>query len=113
LDISVFQGAQLIEVRLLWSVDYFRFEPDGLVGVEGRWLLRAPDSRVVERTRYALAGDAAVLMQVITQHVTGTEVAPPESFTLVFDDGTTLTVFDDSDRYESFSIHVGSRSIYV
>jgi hypothetical protein len=38
----------------------------------------------------------------------------PRSFTLFFDNGLALTVFDDSEQYESFSINVdGEPPLYV
>ena len=43
--------------------------------------------------------------------VSGCRTDPPDSFTLQFSSGGTLTVFDDSPRYESFSIQPGD--IYV
>jgi len=43
--------------------------------------------------------------------VVGFRIHPPESFTLQFSSGYTLTVFDDSHQYESFSIQPGD--IYI
>lgn len=41
-------------------------------------------------------------------------IDPPRSFTLFFDNGLALTIFDDSEQYESFSVTVdGQPSVYV
>lgn len=40
---------------------------------------------------------------LLTLTVVSFHLEPPESFTLIFDDGQQLRVFDNSDRYESFS----------
>jgi hypothetical protein len=48
--------------------------------------------------------------RLIDVRVARFSIDPPRSFTLVFDKGLALTVFDDSEQYESFSIKVaGSR----
>ncbi len=42
------------------------------------------------------------------------EIDSPRSFTLVFDPGYRLTIFDDSEQYESFEVHIdGTPGIYV
>ena len=118
LDLSVFQGSRLTQMRILdTGMVYFDFgelEPRGEIGVEGRWIVQAPDGCIVERTRDAsvtenpkgdIRGSAAPLLRVVGRVVTAWRVDPPTSFTLVFDDGSTLTVFDDSDRLESFCIY--------
>jgi hypothetical protein len=118
LDLSVFQGAKLTQLRILaGGMVYFEFDdlaPQGEIGVEGRWLIQAADGRRVESTREGeviespagdLRGGAALLLRVVGRVVTAWRVEPPTSFTLVLDDGSTLTVFDDSDRLESFCIY--------
>ncbi len=46
--------------------------------------------------------------------IVGAEIDPPRSFTLAFQNGQRLTVFDDSPQFESFSVHIDDRpSLYV
>jgi hypothetical protein len=45
--------------------------------------------------------------RLLGKRVTGHDLNAPESFKLHFENGLALTVFDDSDRYESFSIQPG------
>ena len=51
---------------------------------------------------------------IIDVPITAFEVDPPRSFTIVFQDGQRLSVFDDNPRYEAFSIHLdGQQPMYV
>jgi hypothetical protein len=101
----------LYQVRFLFGIDYFEFEPEGSIGVESRWVLRTAEGDGVESTRESLSGDIGLLRRVLGRRVTTSSVDPPTSFTLMFDDGTTFTVFDDSEEFESFCIHPGD--IYI
>jgi hypothetical protein len=61
LDLSRFHGRELFQIRVLFGIDYFECEPEGIIGVEGRWILRTPDGTVTESRRGDLSGDASVL----------------------------------------------------
>ena len=58
--------------------------------------------------------DSYRLHRILDLPVVRFEIDAPRSFTLVFDPGYRLTVFDDAEQYESFSVHIdGMPSIYV
>jgi hypothetical protein len=42
------------------------------------------------------------------------EIDPPKAFSIFFENGWTLTIFDDSPQYEAFAVHVDGRaSVYI
>ena len=82
--------------------DFDDFDPPGEIGVEGRWLIQTPEGGIIEGTRGALQGDVAHLLHVVGHRVGAWRINPPTSRTLDFDDGSTLTVFDDFEQLESF-----------
>ena len=93
----------------------FHFHPEGCIAVEGKWELRdssgglldasleddmLPDSRECFRVH-------KILGKTVRQFT----INAPLSFSLYFDSGHVLTIFDDSKEYESFSIQPGD--IYI
>ena len=89
LDLSPFIGATLIQLCLGEFQIQFRFHPECCgISVEG----------------YRLH-------VILGKTVEGYAVNPPRSFSLRFETGHLLTVFDGSEQYESFSISPGG--IYV
>jgi hypothetical protein len=113
LDLAAFQGSSLETISLGAFIIYFRFaaeQPTG-IGVEGDWELVAPDGTVVDRQMEPSKRDAYRIHVLLNRTVVGTEVAAPDSFSLQFDNGFTLRIFDHSTQYESFSIQPGD--VYV
>jgi hypothetical protein len=54
------------------------------------------------------------LHTIIDVPIVGYELDPPRSFTILFESGHRLTVFDHTPQYEAFSIQIdGQPSIYV
>ena len=108
LDLSVFRGAALIQVALGEFQVQFHFQPDGYIGVEGHWELRDASGALVDQAVPNAEREAYRVHTLLGHTVTATQVDPPRSFTLTFHDGKTLTVFDDSEQYESFCIQPGN-----
>jgi hypothetical protein len=117
LDLAMFVGARLDQLRVGgWDLQ-FAFTPraqDGaspFLQVEGRWELRSSNGELLDcgspGAESNIARKPLELNQLLSREVCGAEVHAPESFTLFFDSGLTLHVFDSSDRYESFSIQPG------
>jgi hypothetical protein len=111
LGLSQFEGAVLIQLCIGEFQLQFHFHPVGSISVEGKWELRNSAGLLIDGAEreapYSQRGvfHAHVLLgrSVHAQSVDG-----PRSFSLQFDSGHTLTVFDDSDKYESFSIQPGN-----
>ena len=68
------------------------------------WELRNAEGELYDWAMEYEQQDVSRIHQLLTQHVTGISLHPPESLSLTFTDGSVLTVFDDSDQYESFTV---------
>ncbi len=77
------------------------------ISVEGGWELRDASGELTARGERGVGGAAHVLHHLIGGSVAETNVDPPNSFTLQFDDGHELRILDDSDSQESFAIQPG------
>lgn len=122
LDLAMFVATRLnriglakFQLQLYFGKDAAPFDPGVYLSVEGYWELWSADGELVDhgpngaRTGTEPVTQAAFRAHaLVSQMVIGFELASPESFTLVFDDGQRLRVFDDSDRYESVSIQPGN-----
>lgn len=108
LDLRPFQGDHLMQVCIGSHDLQFRFGAGGVISAWGRWELRDAAGTLLDQ---AVEDPAArecyrihvLLMAVVVRY----RIDPPRAFTLFFDNGTTPTVFDDSDRCESCSTEPG------
>jgi hypothetical protein len=108
LDLRPFLGDHLAQLALGPNDLQLRFGAGGVISVEGRWELRDAAGTLLDQ---AVEGPAVRecyrLHRLLMATVTGTRTDPPRSFTLVFDNGMTFTVYDDDDNYETCSIQPG------
>jgi hypothetical protein len=84
-----------------------------VVTVEGYWEMRDDQSAVVDKATESGDREAYKIHRLLTHAVKDTKVNPPESFTLTFDNGWTLTFADDSSGYESCHIYIGDGAIHI
>ena len=84
------------------------------LSVEGKWHLTDRGGAVLDRSVDPPSSrDTYRLHRLLFGRVAATSINAPQSFSLVFENGDTLTVFDDTPAYESFSLTVRGRSTYV
>jgi Family of unknown function (DUF6188) len=108
LDLSRFQGAELIQVSIGCNELQLHFEPQSRITIERHWELRDHAGTVIDQAQDGnLSRESYKIHRILGQVVVEHAVTAPESFTLTFDNGMSITVFDDSDRYESFNIQPG------
>jgi len=107
LDLSRFHGSSLVQIAIGEFQVQFHFEDDASIGVEGRWELFDAAGSLLDQAMENSERDWYRVHGLLGHQVVGSEVEPPTSFTLVFDDGQRLKVYDDSGPYESFSIQPG------
>lgn len=107
--LEMFRGTTLTEIGVGRHILQFRFDGgrQPLLAVEGDWELLDPGGRILDRDVDPTVRDAYRVHVILSQAVVGYEVSPPESFSLHFDSGHRLRVFDRSQEYESFSIQPG------
>jgi hypothetical protein len=114
LPLKPFVGLEFNQVALGRYQTQFHCAGAGSIDVEGRWELRTAAGEIVDAQVDHSKRDAYRLHPIIDIPITAFELDPPRSFTIVFEDGQRLSVFDDDPRYEAFSIHLdGQPSVYV
>lgn len=114
LPLEVFVGREFNQICLGRFQIQFHASGTGSIFVEGRWELRDREGELVDEDREHSKRDAFRVHPILDVPVVRTDIDPPHSFALVFENGWTLSIFDDSPQYESFSIHLqGQPSLYV
>ena len=113
LDLLPLVGSRIINVGLGLYNTQFSFEIEALdyggVNAEGRWeVIDALGAQVGGRSRH----DDSLLANTPWEAVLGASVvafalAAPMSFDLALSSGILLRFYDDSDTYESMTIHPG------
>src|SRR5438094_8524476 len=116
LDLRAFHGAFLTQVVIdPWDLQFVFLHSTDMtwranITIEGRWELRDMLGSLVESGIRGVANSDHGPFRVnrLLDHVvTGTLLDPPKSIALTFDNGHILTLFDDSNEFESFSIQPG------
>lgn len=107
LDLAFLSGAELIQVCLGQYQVAFHFHPQGHIYVQGPWELFDASGQCIDRSREDRDHHPYWLHRLLGRSVVGRELSPPRSFSLRFDGGELLRIFDDSQQYESFQIQPG------
>lgn len=114
LPLQPFVGLEFNQVALGRYQTQFHCAGAGSIFVEGRWELRTAAGEIVDAKVDHHKRDVYRLHTIIDVSVAAFEIDPPRSFTIVFQNGHRLSVFDDDPQHEAFSIHVdGQPPIYV
>jgi hypothetical protein len=109
LDLSRFKGATLIQLGIGEFQVQFHFQPECCISAEGKWELRDSAGVLIDEAVETNAERGAYRLHLILgKSVESYSISAPDSFSLRFESGHTLTVFDDSKQYESFSIQPGN-----
>jgi hypothetical protein len=112
LDLRPFVGGFLTQISLGEFDLQFHFVGDrgihlGTISVQGGWELRDSHSEVIDKATDNNARAEYRIHRLLGRTVTAVRIDPPQSFTVIFDNGSALTVLDDSDGYESCQIDPG------
>jgi hypothetical protein len=108
LDLGPFHGDYLTQVCIGLHDLQFKFGGCGYICVWGRWEVRDAAGLLLDQAvDHPAARECYRVHRLLMATVVGSRVDPPRSFSLVFDNGMTLSVFDDSEQYESCSIEPG------
>jgi hypothetical protein len=105
LDLSQLIGDYLTAIQLGQFDLQFKFGSGISICVQGDWQLRKASSELIDQAVDPPASrEFYRVHRLLDKTVTNFTVDPPRSFTLYFDDGFSLTVFDSSQQFESFQI---------
>jgi len=109
LPLQQFVGVQLSQIALGLCQIQFRFEGSRSIYVTGKWQLHDSSGAIVDES---IDEDALPSTRqqyrvhvVLGSDVTSFRIDAPDSFSLTFSSGHSLTIYDDSPAYESFEIH--------
>jgi hypothetical protein len=106
LDLSKFKGTTLIQLGISEYQIQFHFHPSLIISVEGKWELHDLAGILIDDgARDSITKQEALhLHMILGKSVQSYLVSAPDSFSLQFNSGHVLTIFDDSKQHESFSI---------
>lgn len=107
LDLSKFKGTSLVAVIIGEMQVQFGFHPEGRISAYGEWMLTDSTGNVLDAMQDNSKRDAYYLHRILGKSVRDCELDAPHSFSLVFDSGHKLTLFDDLGPYECISIQPG------
>jgi hypothetical protein len=108
LDLSRFKNATLESLGIGLFQIQFQFHPQSCISVMGKWELRDSSGALVDEALDTVGERESYRVHVVLgKSVESYLVSAPDSFSLRFESGHTLTIFDDSKQYESFSIQPG------
>ena len=114
LPLNAFVGRDFNQIALGRFQTQFHSSGTGSIHVEGPWELRESGGELVDAWTEHEKRQMYRLHTIIDVPIVGYELDPPRSFTIVFESGHRLTVFDDTPQYEAFSVQIdGQPSIYV
>ena len=107
-------GRNLDQIALGRFQIQFHFAGASSIFVHSSWELRGPTGELIDSSCEHAERDCFRVHQVIGVPVLRFSIDAPRSFTLFFESGHALTIFDDLDRYESFSMHLdGQGEVFV
>jgi hypothetical protein len=114
LDLERFIGQQVNFIGLGRFQIQFHISSVGAIHVEGRWELRDPSGAVLDFEQEHANRTVYRVHEILDVPIVRFSIDAPRSFMICFESGHTLTIYDDSDRYESFSLHLDGRpGLYV
>jgi hypothetical protein len=109
LPLQRFVGDSITQIAFGQQGIHFNFEKAGSICVDfGKWQIHDSSGTIVDES---IGEDALASTRqqyrvhvILGSAVTKFEIDAPRSFTLTFASGHRLTVYDDSQQYESFAI---------
>ena len=114
LPLDPFIGRECNQVALGRFQIQFHFSGTGSISVESRWELRDLTGNLIDRAQEHAERAPYRIHEILDVPVVRFAIDPPLSLTLFFESGHALTIFDDSDQYESFSVNLdGMAGIYI
>ncbi|APW64179.1 hypothetical protein [Paludisphaera borealis] len=104
LPLARFLGKECSQIRIGGSEIQFAFPSAGEILVEGDWKVLDATGTTIDRAKEHDSRTSYCVHKIINSPVLRYAVDSPSSFTLHFENGCALTIFDSSEQYESFSI---------
>ena len=112
LDLAPLLGLEVIQVEIGQNEVIFNFFPDGMIRLEGGWILKGEDGTVIDHSMEHAARDAWRVHKVLGCKIVKCVVRDDQHLDIFFD-GAVLEIQDDSDNYETFAIEHPALKLYV
>ena len=114
LPLDRFLDHDLIQVCIGEHQIQLHFHPSGTISIEGHWELHDQSGALVDSAQEHRERESYRIHRLLSTSVVQFSIAAPRSFTLFFASGLALTVFDDSEQYETVSLEFdGYPGIYI
>jgi hypothetical protein len=118
LPLAAFVGFSLDQICLGQFQVQFHFSGapgvTARISVEGGWELRDSSDISLDQDREYSDRQHYKLHVLLGRTVSSFSIDPPRSFELAFVSGHRLTIYDDNERYETFSVYApGVSEVYV
>jgi hypothetical protein len=107
LPLERFIGDALFQICIGRDGLHFVFGRSGTISVGGRWELTNASGTMIDCSCETGEREAYRVHTILNQDVANSRIDPPHSFSLTFSKGHRLTVFDDSQQFESCAIEPG------
>lgn len=107
LDLRRYYGATLTRLVIGEFQIQFEFVGPGInISIEGEWLLTDQEGEVIDRSLPHWERDNFCLARLLGRRMQST-IAAPKAFTVHFNNGWTLSMFDRFEHRDSFHIEPG------
>lgn len=114
LPLSELVGQECIQILLGEFQISFSFADGSHISTEGKWELSNRDNVLVDESISHGLREKYCIHKILGQKVESFLINVPTCFTLKFENHLVLKIYDDSEHYESFALHLNSGySIYV
>jgi hypothetical protein len=110
-DASVFVGHDLEHIMFTSNTVFFSFGPELSVNTTSSFLYRK--EALGSETKQVVPVGSSDVMSLLGKSVKVSRSDRSGMLELTFDDGQMLTFYDDQPSFESYSLRVGKREIFV
>ena len=83
------------------------------IDVEGDWEWRAPSAATLDCSMPNSERAVYHIHKMLGLTVSSVYISPPDWISLTFQDGSTLIVYDNYDKYESFAVFANGEDHYI
>jgi hypothetical protein len=113
IDWSFLEGLEVTQVCFDQFNLLLSLYPTGSINIEGEWALHDSKGKEVDRRVEHSARDCWRVHRLLGTKIIKCVRVSDRVLGLHLDDRSVLTITDDSDQYETFSVQFKDRSIYV
>jgi hypothetical protein len=112
LDLGPLLGLEVVQVAIGQNEVIVIFAPQGMMRLEGAWVLRDREGEEIDRSTEHSIRDAWRVPRLLGRKLSGFVLRDESTLVLSFD-GVRLEIEDDSDHYETFAFEHPLLTFYV